>query len=191
MILNHRHRFLFVHVPKTGGTSVQRALLAVEGSWRPKGTKHLTRDEYLAAAGAWRRWRARGHRSFGFVRNPWERFGSAHRYHIRRGGDVKLPEDLDEAARRLRDGDPRVLSLWSMRPQVMYARGLEHLGRYEALEADFARIGEALGFRAELPHANASGPTTTYAAAMAPETVDILAEVYREDVEAFGYRPLR
>jgi hypothetical protein len=65
------------------------------------------------------------------------------------------------------------------------------VGRFETLEADFARIGEALGFRAELPHANASGPATTYAAAMSPETVDILAEVYREDVEAFGYRPLR
>ena len=85
---------------------------------------------------------------------------------------------IDEAARRLRDRDPAVLSLWSMRPQVTYARGLDHVGRYEALEEDFARIGEALGFRAELPHANASGPRTTYAAAMAPETVDILAEVY-------------
>jgi hypothetical protein len=191
VIINHRVGFIFYHVAKAAGTSVQTALLSVPGSRRPRGTKHLTPEEWAAQAGWWQRWRTQRRRSFCFVRNPWERFGSAHRYIVGRGEVPDFPDDLNVAARRLRDGDPRLLALYSIRPQLAYARDVDIVGRFEALEEGFAAICRDLGIRAELPHANASGSPVPHASRMSGTTVVILAEVYRQDVEAFGYRPDR
>jgi len=65
MYLNHELRFAFIHIPKTAGTSVIRAI-AGESVVIDHGLSGAEEaDEYLRAC---------------FVRHPVERFVSAYRY---------------------------------------------------------------------------------------------------------------
>ena len=94
MIVNHRRRFIFYHVPKAAGTSIRTALDKIPGSSRPSGTKHWTPSEYQARIGWLQKLRIRNHFTFCFVRDPLERFGSAHQFNLRRGTSI-LPPDVN------------------------------------------------------------------------------------------------
>ena len=72
MLTSEAHGFLFIHVQKTGGTSIETLLSAAPDVMNPPGCpKHgglriaLRKDPALAD-----RW------VFGFVRNPWARYVS-------------------------------------------------------------------------------------------------------------------
>jgi hypothetical protein len=61
-MISHEHKFIFVHVPKTGGTSIE-SLLDLSGA------KHNTARQYRNFfPDVWKRYF-----SFAFVRNPWDR----------------------------------------------------------------------------------------------------------------------
>ena len=80
-MISHEHRFIYVHVPRTGGTSMESVL-------RPYASPSV------AESGSWpernRTWRNRflfnslkshpGYYSFLFVRNPWDRLVSNWKY---------------------------------------------------------------------------------------------------------------
>jgi hypothetical protein len=178
MIINHSKRFIFFHVPKTGGTSVQAALRAVPGSRKPSGSKHLTPAEYRADR--FTHWRTRHYFTFCFVRNPLERFGSLHRYVMGRG-QHDCPHDVNDFAAMLADGVAWVLDLRSIRPQSEYARHVTFTGRYERLEDDLSEVCGKLGINIELPHKNASGGTQRYTDQYTPRTIDILTDFYQDD----------
>ena len=115
MLLSHRHGFLFVHVAKTGGTSVRAALS--KGRW----TDPLTWPLLLTS----RMSRLTGHRigakiprhagvvaakemlppdcfaqlfKFAFVRNPWDRLVSAYHHFQRERKDVMESEGIADFA---------------------------------------------------------------------------------------------
>lgn len=77
MLISHKHKFVFVHVPKTGGDSVSAALSEfadVDGS--QGRSKHWParriRNEHFVGSGlAWS-----SCHSFGVIRNPWQQVHS-------------------------------------------------------------------------------------------------------------------
>ena len=95
-MISHKHKFIFIHIPKCGGTSVEQTLLKNEGIPEERILKwNLTHDEQQK----FRLWYKYGnvdvqHRkidqyktenekkyfTFTFVRNPWERFLSEYFY---------------------------------------------------------------------------------------------------------------
>ena len=142
MLLNHDRRFIFYHVPKVAGSSIRTALKSVPGSWRLPGTgKHMTPAEF---AWTWRGlvdWRLRTYFTFCFVRDPWERFGSLHRFLLHRRLHREslrkhVPDDLNDFAAALANRAPWVMNLRSIRPQSEYARAVRFVGRYERLHQD-------------------------------------------------------
>jgi len=180
MPISHRHRCLFVHVPKCGGTSIEAAL-GMHGDWRHEDRhrmfgritssdliarrfrsrylQHLTWDESLRAVPEQDR---SGYRSFAFVRHPLTRLESAW---------SRPDRDLIEEARwqgiRLEGaGFPRfvegVLRLDHphVRPQVEYitdATGriaVDRLFRYERLAEDARDLFAWLGAQCVLEHRN-------------------------------------
>ena len=87
-MINHRHRFIFIHIPKTGGTSMEDVLGAWfsmkrerYARWLP-GVKHwaqhLTMSEILHRQFSNKNKARRPERyfKFAFVRNPWDRLVS-------------------------------------------------------------------------------------------------------------------
>lgn len=206
MIASPERKVLFVHVQKTGGSSIEAFLLArLPGAVQVKGLaggRHATLRQAIRAqpdmAGYW---------SFGFVRNPWARMHSWHSMIVRRGegaraGNPVLRErirapfwggilerypsfeefvlDAPEEFDRLR------------RPQLDYLRAgrtrADFIGRTEQLDADLAWVCErlALPARDEAPRRNV-GPTTNYREHYTPAMRDKVAKDFAPDIAEFGY----
>ncbi|MCB0397046.1 MAG: sulfotransferase family 2 domain-containing protein [Flavobacteriales bacterium] len=202
---NIGENFIFIHIPKNAGTSVYRAL-GMEVS------RHYTAEEYKKMIGD-KQYKEMF--SFGFVRNPWERFLSL--YHYARMDesyyhsainpekakygkhmdyDLLKKASLRDCARFLLEGKlkhnpPHV----QWQPQVTWthdANGenlVKFIGRVENLQEDFNRITQQIGRPAPvLAKTNASTSKTSYRDAFDEETRQIVTEFYRHDVEIFQYQ---
>ncbi|WP_339952016.1 sulfotransferase family 2 domain-containing protein [uncultured Albimonas sp.] len=188
-------RCIFVHVPKCAGLSIAETLFG------DRAAGHATLEDYLNVFGA--RWTDRAFK-FAFVRDPLTRAVSAFEF-LRAGGLHRW--DAEFAERRLARfadvndfvlhglGDPEIMGYHHFREQVRFLTdprtgriGVDVLGRYERIEADFARICVRLGVEAPLARRNRR-ETTAAAPDLSDAAVARIAEVYRRDCETFGYRP--
>lgn len=103
MIISHRLKYVFVHIPKTGGTSIRNLITNnyqlfkpdVTGSWYGITEEHyakfpnVTRELWThSTAEEIKNWMTDNNYDwddyfkFCFIRNPWDRMVSAYEYHI-------------------------------------------------------------------------------------------------------------
>lgn len=188
-------RCIFVHVPKTGGVSISRALFgSLAGG-------HATIRHYQMV---FARREFDSYFKFAFVRNPWDRLYSAYRF-LRAGG--MTTRDAEWAERNLSVFSsfddfvrhwvtPANIYLYDhFVPQVEFLRLpgqsahiLDFVGRFENLEQDFSQVCAKLGQNARLTHENRTDDTSTaYRQAYSPEARYRVAVAYRDDIEALGY----
>jgi Sulfotransferase family len=210
MLISYSHKFLFVHVPKTAGTSIVRSLRP----YAHDSTGYLV-NRALAFCGIhvnllpgphrWRRFRP--HHSaatirrhlprhvyermykFAFVRNPWDWFVSYYHFHLQCSTHHR-----HEHVRRL--GSFAEFVRWQVarqrRLQVDFLTDrqgrllVDFLGRYETLGEDFRTVCRHVGLDCELPWHNRSerGDYRTY---YDDATAALVAEHCRADIEAFDY----
>ena len=129
------------------------------------------------------------------VRNPWDRVVSMWAYEKRnpfRMRERRLPvtdiPPFDEYVRNLskyslNDG---AWFTWATPQKEWIPDGVTHLLRFETLEHDFKNIQTLLGCNAPLKHVNNS-ERTYYRTYYTRETQTIVAEMFKADIEAFGY----
>src|SRR5688500_16256392 len=93
MLISEKKKFIFVHVQKTGGVTLQQVLREHAPDTRLWHGRHGHASTGVADIG-----RARWERyfSFAFVRNPWDRLVS-HYAMIREKIDALSPEQSEEA----------------------------------------------------------------------------------------------
>ena len=151
MIVSTRHKFIFVHIPKTAGSSITTALKPYgrDNKLAAASTKHETLGELFA-----RQRIAPGlYFKFGFVRNPWCRMVSF--YFYLRGRAHKIPEindvsDFTAFLRALEKEMKWLCQKHSVRPQsdFIFNDGkliADFIGRYESLDQDFAAACAKIG----------------------------------------------
>jgi hypothetical protein len=210
-------QIVFIHVPKTGGTSIEQllGLDRPECLWSPspldglqpvnRTPQHYTWGELLPhlppglAARAFK---------FAFVRNPWDRFLSE--YMWRRSWYFNRPrsgsyygtrhlESLDAFVRAL-DLVPEERTHATrgfdahLEPQRSFLVGedgalaMDFVGRFETFAADVGRVCRRLEVDAHaLPHAMAGPPRSGYRGHYSSQARSAVARFYREDIEAFDY----
>jgi len=186
MIVSNSHRFVFAHVPKTGGISMRAALgpFADGQSAVRRDTTHETLPSLIA-----REPRLAGHFKFAFVRNPWDRLVSFYVY-ARENLRPTYPQmqgvDFDGMLRLLDCDTPWMRDLFVMRRQCDYVAGADFIGRFEEMDSDFARVCTQLNIRTALPKKNSSrrGAYTGYYNAWGR---DFVARRYAQDIQKFGY----
>jgi hypothetical protein len=179
-------QLLFVHINKTGGTSLTEALGLRK--------QHRTASEFVGEMGqkAWE-----SHFTFSVVRNPWDKVVSHYAYRVRTNqtglgdGTTTFGEWVREAYGRRNPqfyDKPKFFM-----PQVSWITGedgrilVSFVGRFERLQADFDTLCATVGRTSRpLPHLNRS-ERGEYRSYYDDETRDIVAEWFRSDVEAFGY----
>jgi chondroitin 4-sulfotransferase 11 len=180
-----RQRFVFIHINKTGGSSIEDAL----------GLRHEHRLalEKRADIGA-RRFEEKF--CFTVVRNPWDRVASHYFYRVKTNqtglGERTVP--FPEWARRAyAERDPAYYDKPRMfMPQLDWLSDtngrllVEFVGRFERLQADFDVICARLGIEASLPHLRSSGKGD-YRAYYDDATAEMVADYFARDIEAFGY----
>jgi len=186
------NRCIFVHIPKTAGISVAESLFG----YLPY---HYTSRDYKRIYGRRTFWR---YFKFAFVRNPWDRLFSAYRF-LMAGGwnddDRRWATENIMAFEGFTDFVERWLtrasaqSMIHFRPQWQFVCSrqarieIDYLGYLETIEEDFAHVCRRLGVEARLQHKNASA-TADYREQFTDRARSVVEEVYREDIELFGYR---
>jgi Sulfotransferase family len=200
-------RVLFVHVPKTGGSTVDAFFDTEVDDTRKVGTlkRHTPYARILrhepGLADYW---------SFGFVRNPWARmvswwsmvklvFDNADAgvelaiARIERFPNVwrREGEFRDDFSAFVLHGPEKVPRLG--RPQVMSLAGprgrtVDFVGRTESFDRDIAIVRERLGLPPieVAPRINRS-PHGHYSEYYDDTTRTRVAELFADDIEAFGY----
>ncbi len=186
------HRCIFVHVPRTGGMSIAKSLFGnLAGSHIPVSTYQAIFGKTVFDA----------YFKFTFVRNPWDRLVSAYRYIL--AGGAQVPHDLDMQRAILpfngfRDFVASWLTKTKCREGVHFLPqsefictddsriGVDYVGHFETLAQDFEHVRDRLGIQTDLAHLNASA-RKGYAGYYDAETRDIVADLYRRDIELLGY----
>ena len=212
MILSLGRKYVFVHIPKTGGTSLALALEAramkddIMLGDTPKARKRRHRVKDTRTRG--RLWKHStlgdidglvpdavldGLFAFTLVRNPWDRAVSYYHWLLTQRFDhpaVRLAQRLDFADFI---ADPGTLRSFQRTPAASYMRranGQQQCDAYirvEHFEQDRAALVAHLGFAIDLPVANASDRVSDYRGYYSDETARILGECCAEDIARFGY----
>ncbi len=214
MILSRGRRYIFIHIPKTGGTALT---LALEGramrddvivADTPKGRARRIRLKGVATAG--RLWKhatladIRGLATeeeiatfftFTLVRNPWDRMVSY--YHWLRAQTFAHPA---VALARATDfegflAEPRTQASIAAHPYASYVTdgaGRERCDlilRVQHLAEDAGALEAHLGFRLPpLPLANASARHRDWRRYYSDRSAAMLASICATDIARFGYR---
>jgi Sulfotransferase family len=213
MFLSRGRRFIFIHIPKTGGTALTLALEAramkddvIVGD-TPKARARKGRLEGVETAGRlWKHSTLRGIRglatdeeiaafyTFTLIRNPWDRMVSY--YHWLTAQSFAHPA---VTLARSRDFDgflaaPETRAAIGGNPYASYvtdAAGRERCDlflRLEHFEADAAPLETHLGFRfGPLPLANASDRARDWRRYYTDAGAAIVGETCATDIARFGY----
>jgi chondroitin 4-sulfotransferase 11 len=192
---NQEHQAIFVHIPKTAGTSVLAALgaPAVFDTHAPARSYRAAYPDFFARA-----------YKFAFVRNPWDRFASSFHF-MKTGTDWPMQQqwaqrtigDMDFRAFTLRLKEPlfraTVLSERFFWPQTFWLGGangglVDEIFRFEALDDAMARLCARFGLPqpAVTPHLR-KVEKPDFRALFDAETAAIVGRLYRRDVAALGY----
>ncbi|GFE51247.1 hypothetical protein So717_30000 [Roseobacter cerasinus] len=212
MIISPGRRYIFVHIPKTGGTSLATALEAramkedILIGDTPKARRRKARLAHLNARG--RLWKHAtladidgvltpedigAMFTFTLIRNPWDRVVSYYHWLKVQSFDhpaVALARDYD-FKRFLQE--PVVQQSLQASPARSYMQDIEGVERcnlyirLEAFERDAAPLWDHLGFTLSLPHVNRSERPPQYAKAYDAQSRDLVARLCAEDIARFGY----
>jgi hypothetical protein len=187
---------VFIHVPKAAGTSINQALYG-----RFMGHARAVDIERWGSA------RLRALPRFAVVRNPWDRLLSAYRFARRGSGIGEQVAGMHKPAQYhvpefgtferfveewLAPRDPGRLD-GVFQPQSNYVHGqagqllVDHLGKFEDLEPTFDYISGRIGTVGRIARTNRSGDEVDYRQFYTSRTAKLVEQIYRMDVDAFGY----
>ncbi|MEM6897650.1 MAG: sulfotransferase family 2 domain-containing protein [Pseudomonadota bacterium] len=212
MIYSPERGYLFIHIPKTGGTSLALALEAkakpgdIMAGDTPKAQRRRRRLKGLPAKG--RLWKHSTLRDldgwltdelddlyiFTLVRNPWDRVVSY--YHWLREQSFEHPAVTLAQSHDFSGflNHPHTRSSLAAAPYASYvtdAAGQERARRYlrlEHIEGDAAALSAELGISLDVPHVNRSERPKDWRAFYSESDSELLERLCGADIARFGYR---
>lgn len=212
MIISFGRKYIFVHIPKTGGTALTLALeerLMKDDLVIGDTPKAKQRRNKLKAYPKGRYWKHSTLKDidpivsadalddfflFGLVRNPWDRWASFYHWALKQNFDhiqVQLAQSLP-----FNDfiQHPIMVSVFKQNAYGSYfndANGVErpaHFVRLEHLANDLQAVERHLGFSlGEIPKANASDRDQDYHVYYNDAAKQTVAKHCAEDIDRFGY----
>jgi len=190
-MIDHKNKFIFIHIPKTGGSSIESifrpSIITKTGICKDIPNKHYTLDSLLKNEEI----NLSNFFSFSFIRNPWDKVLSHYLFFIKGGFDhrgsffnfVKYYCDTDHKGWKNNDFLPQFDYL-----SLDDSLAINFIGRFENLQEDFNKACDRIGIaRKQLPITNKT-KHENYTEYYDNETRQIVAEKYAKDIEYFGYK---
>lgn len=213
MFFSRGRRFIFVHIPKTGGTSLMLALEAramkddLPIGDTPKARQRKRRLKGIETSGRlWKHSRLsdiyglatadeiESFFTFTLVRNPWDRLVSYHAWLQMQDFDhpaVALARRLDFSAFL---NSPEIIKSFRASPAASYvsdANGIERAGMYLQLEhlgRDIPALEARLGLRLpDIGRINTSGRNRDWRGYYSDADAALVADFAAADIARFGY----
>jgi len=207
-MLSHKHKTVFIHIPKTAGQSIELAYLQDLGlNWQtraplllrsnnissigPPRLAHLTHEEYIKYHYASQE-TFDTYFTFSFVRNPYTRAVSFYKYSSEQ--DKSFSEFICTDLPRLAHEQK-----WFFQAQSRFIYNENHklivdyLGKFETIESNFKTVASRSGLNSKkLPKRNVSKVKNKDMIALKnplknfnQAALDIVNEIYKDDFENF------
>lgn len=204
---NHKYKTIFIHLAKTGGSSIEAAF----GSGWANGKENASipgvsiTERHHTAASSYIKSNGReiwnDYFTFSFVRNPWDWLVSNFFWDLenirecqKTGRTMKKRRkfilqdcDLDFETFLLKGAEkPEWFVFTRMKD---YVEGVDFVGRFENLQSDFDKICDKISKPKEkLPHLKKSHGRKHYSHYYNNETRDIAYNLFKEDIDFFNYK---
>lgn len=209
MIISRKWKFVFIHIKKTAGSSITRALSGYDDrSWHLKvfGTKPLERIHFLRRFNPfWHHVSAcelirhlgpeyQEYYSFAFVRNPFD-WQVSNYFYIKqhplhpRYREVKDMEFSDYLSWTRLNGRIQLQSDFVVDCERSQDLAVSFIGKFKNLAEDFNHIISKIGLSSELQLDlyNASKRSGDYRKYYSKTTINFIEKYYEEDLNRFGY----
>ena len=204
-MISNNNKFIYIHIPKTAGESVEEALsvkfddariVSDDPDWSIL-IKHDTIIEHDYSI----KEPLCNFFTFSFVRNPWDRMVSHWKYFIetKRSPEMPFEEFVFDFHRVLKEAinghwwNPYRKYIFTA-PQLDFLTNeygeiqVDYIGRFENLQNDFNYICKQLNTDlVELPHKNKTSRKPYQEYYKTQECIDKVAERYSKDIEHFNY----
>jgi len=204
MIISTQKKFIFIHIPKTGGTSIKKCLLPFynrkkelekipKGLHKPGaiGRKHSSATVLRKSLDG-KIWGS--YFKFAFVRNPWDWVVSIY-YFIRiNGRDPRQPEVLrmnfEEFVPWFIRQDRVEFKLLNGQHSYIIHKGktlINFVGRLETFQKDFNVVCKRIGIPSRKLGRHNTTDRKKYRLYYNTKTRHIISQFFREDLRLFGY----
>ena len=190
-MINHEHKFIFIHVPKTGGTSIESFF---------GGCKEYSHDDLKTHIKKHKN--TKKYFKFGFVRNPWDRMVSEYKWLT--NTNLKVPGEKAKQFWRTKTFkefctlffEPKYNKLADnnhVLPQLDFFNpvdSMNFIGRFESFQKDFDIVSKKFGIKdSKLENRmKVKKDSEHYSKYYDNETRKIVEEKYKKDIDFFGYK---
>ncbi len=203
-MISHKYKCIFIHIPRTAGSSIEKAICGANWWEVEPRTKHLLASQAKAYYAPY--WDS--YFKFSFIRNPWDRIVSMKKYAEYFYGSSKYPDlitlrQLKWYKKRFgfpimiendyRFSDRRKLIRPVHDKQQVYGNildeELDFIGKFESLNDDFEKIADILSLKERtLEHTNILNRTnSTYQSYYSEVTKELVGNIYQRDIERYEY----
>lgn len=210
-MINHINKFIFLHIPKTGGMSVGQTLYNLMGVTKKYDGFGIHHDEFNKDI-------FRDYFVFTFVRNPWDRFYSQYKFRsfFKKHSFEFATENFEPLFKKDLGGIPDTLNNTYETPidkvsnsagefihlasQVEFLKGkfsqnvdrfpyIDFIGRFENLQNDFDYVCDKVGIpKTKLLHINKGFSKLTYKDIYNSNTKHIINKKFSDDISFFKYK---
>ena len=203
-MMSEKHKFIFIHIPRTGGNSVQNILreyseddiitkhahqdgadrFALRNKKFRRLIKHSTINDYYKALGS----DYRKYYLFTTIRNPFDKLVSFY-FSPQRGGVQWDADDFSKFVRRCKPMEYFTsLRTGFMRSKKNIASSFNKIMRFEQLSDDFSDVMIELGLpKCNLPHRNKSSNQIPYQDFYDEKLRRFVEEKHKYEIELGGY----
>jgi len=201
-MISHKYKCIFIHIPRTAGTAIEKWICGEDWWYVEKETKHLLASQAKKIYQPyWDRYF-----KFSFVRNPWDRMVSCLGAYE---GYFKIAHDsfFDIGGYKQEFGYPVTIEndyRFSKRSDVLREKHQEYcvylnildeemdfIGKFESLGKDIQYIKKKLKIEMDFPlkvKAGASKRSKNYQEYYNEQSKKDVEDLFRKDIKKFGYQ---
>lgn len=198
----HNKKVIFLHIPKTGGTSIESFFdnkkrdykkFYPDIVWGLKARKFTQHFRYESIKKCYTgNEDIEKYFKFTFIRNTWDRLLSAYSYLNPNPNKEKFCNYLQNKCSDFINGKIYECEHYDSQINYIFQNGkefLDFIGRFENIQEDFKKLCDKLNISHEnLPHKNASSKKD-YRYYYDKKTIEIVGEAYKKEIKYFNFTP--